>query len=456
MLGPTMAALCGALLYGTTRLPFEAVATAEVTVLCAAWWVLEPVPIAVTSLIPFVAFPLLSVSTHRAVAAAYGHTLILLLLGGFILSKAVEHCGAHRRIALGMLRLTGGSGRRLVLGFMLASAVCSMWISNTATTLMLLPVAQAILSHSRDDKLHLPLLLGIAYAASIGGIATPIGTPPNVFFMAFYDEKTGHEFGFLPWMRIGLPVVVVLLPLCWWLLTRRLQTPASGPPETVSLPALGPWRKSEARVLMVFGATAAAWIFRGAPFGGWSGLLDTPGVGDSTIALAAVVAVFLVPSGQGDGKGLLDWKTAESIPWGLLLLFGGGIAIAKAFDSSGLALSIGHLLEGTANAPTWLVIGLICLSVTFLTEVMSNTATTTLLMPLLYAAARATEIQPELLLIPATISASCAFMLPVATAPNAIVFATGAVHTRQMARAGLALNVLAALAVAAISPLLIS
>jgi len=441
-----------------TDLAGPAVATASVTTLCAAWWVMEPIPIAATSILPFAAFPLLGVSTHKQVASAYGHTLILLLMGGFILSKAVETVGAHRRIALGMVRLTGGGSRNLVLGFMLASALCSMWISNTATTLMLLPVAMAILEQSDDKKLPVPLLLGVAYAASIGGVGTLIGTPPNVFFAGFFYDKTGTEYGFLAWMKIGIPVVVVMLPLAWLFLTRNLtkakkDAGAEGPAAKIVLPTLGPWTSAEVRVMAIFGAAAAAWIFRSAPFGGWSELFGTPGAGDSTVALCAVVALFLIP--DKESRPLMTWKDAESIPWGLLLLFGGGIAIAQAFTSSGLALAVGQQLATVASAPLYLVIGVICLCVTFLTEVVSNTATTTLLMPLLFAAAAAAGVLPETLLIPAALSASCAFMLPVATAPNAIVFGTGRVPSTTMLREGVVLNLLGVIVISGLCLLLL-
>ena len=393
-------------------------------------------PVPATSLIPFAALPLLNVVDHKAVAGAYGHTLILLLLGGFILSMAMEKSGAHRRLALGMVRMVGGrGGRRLVLGFMLATAVCSMWISNTATVLMLMPVAAAVLSSERES-LRVPLLLGIAYSASIGGLGTPVGTPPNVIFIGQYEELVGQEMGFIEWMKIGIPAVVIMLPLAWLWLTRNIRES-----QPVTLPPSGPWSLAEKRVLWVFGFTALAWVTRGHPMGGWSHWLHIPGAGDSTVALLSVVALFLIPDGR-NGR-MLDWETANRIPWGLLLLFGGGIAIAKAFDSSGLAQALGDFLAhdlGIASWPAVAMIATLCFTVTFLTEITSNTATTTLLMPVLFAAAVSAGLAPEALMIPATLSASCAFMLPVATAPNAVVYGTGHVTTRQMAREGLVLN----------------
>ncbi len=456
LLGPTLAAVLGGLVI-LGGMSANAAWTAAITTLCAVWWVTEPIPIPATSMIPFAAFPLAGVLDHKQVAGAYGHTLILLLLGGFILSTAMASSGAHKRLAIGMIRLVGGAGgRRLVLGFMLATAVCSMWISNTATTLMLLPVALAVLEQDEASgggkTLQLPLLLGIAYAASIGGMGTPVGTPPNVIFMAVYEEATGNKVAFIDWMMIGVPAVILLLPVAWLMVTRNLKSS-----QTLELPVLGAWRSPEKRVLLVFGLTALAWVTRTAPMGGWSEWLQMPGAGDSTVALVAVVALFLMP--DGEGKQMLDWETAARIPWGLLILFGGGLAIAKGFQVSGLSESLGSWLANDLQITTWPVIAMtltLCLVITFLTEVTSNTATTTLLMPVLAAAGLAAGIDPAVLMIPAALSASCAFMLPVATAPNAIMFGTGMVTTKQMAREGFALNLLGAVLITGVCALLVS
>lgn len=376
--------------------------------------------------------------TSKQVAASYGHPLILLLLGGFILSTALEKNGAHRRIALSMVRAFGGSSsRRLVFGFMTASAVLSMWISNTATTLMLLPVALAVIEDATDPELTVPLLLGIAYGASVGGLGTPIGTPPNIVFMGVYTETFGREIGFAQWMAWGVPVVAVFLPLLGWWLTRNLTFKGQ-----VKLPEVGAWQAPERRVLTVFAITALAWVTRKEPFGGWSEWLNLPYTNDAIVAFLAVVVMFLVPSGKRDGTALLDWETANKIPWGMLILFGAGISIAEGFTQSGLSQIIGQGLTGLANLPTLLLIGCICLAVTFLTEATSNTATTTLLMPILAAAAIAAAVDPRLLMIPAAMSASCAFMLPVATAPNVIVYSTGRFNVQTMVREGLALNLI--------------
>jgi solute carrier family 13 (sodium-dependent dicarboxylate transporter), member 2/3/5 len=447
--GPILALAAGYLMYANGFPPDAAVALG-VTILCVVWWVFEPISIPATSLLPLALLPLLGVLTPRDIAGAYGHSLILLLLGGFILSTALERNGAHRRIALTMVSAFGGtSSRRLVFGFMAASAGLSMWISNTATTLMLLPVALAVLERSEDPDLAKPLLLGIAYGASVGGIGTPIGTPPNIIFMGVYEQLIGERITFATWMMWGVPVVLTFLPVMAFYLTRRL-----GGHPAPAMPPVGPWTTAEVRVLLVFAATALLWITRQEPFGGWSGLLDVTHSDDYMVAFLAVVALFLIP--DGNGGRLLDWNTAERIPWGMLILFGAGIAIAEAFTQSGLSQTIGALLSGLAALDVFVVMLCICLAVTFLTEATSNTATTTLLMPILAAGALGAGMDPKLLMIPAAMSASCAFMLPVATAPNVIMFSTGKFSIEEMAREGLALNFLGAIIIAGLCYLLVA
>lgn len=426
----------------------DAAVTASVTLLCAVWWIFEPVPIPFTSLIPLALFPLFGVLTPDQVGQAFGSPLILLLMGGFMLSTAMEDSGAHRRVALYMVNLFGGgSARGLVLGFMTAAAALSMWISNTATTLMLLPVALAVLQHA-DRKMGPPLLLGIAYASSIGGLGTPIGTPANLIFMQVHLDQFGTAPNFIQWMAWGVPVVVLFTPLAGLWLTRgvRLEQP-------VELPETGAWRPSERRVLIMFSLTALAWITRQTPFGGWSAWLGLPAANDASVALIAVVLMAMLPNGEG--SRLLHWETVRRIPWGVLLLFAGGIAIADAFVTSGLADIIAAQLEGLVALPPWLLVLSICLVVTFLTEVTSNTAMASLLMPLLAATAIATGIEPKLLMVPAVLSVSCAFMLPVATAPNAVVFSSERITIRQMAQAGLALNLIGAVLITSICLLIV-
>jgi len=415
--------------------------TAAVAILCVVWWVFEPVPIPVTSLVPLTVFQITGVLTSDQIGQSYGSPLILLLMGGFILSKSMERSGAHLRLALFMVNLFGNqSSKHLVLGFMVTAATLSMWISNTATTLMLLPVALAVANQAKDKHLATPLLLSVAYAASIGGIGTPIGTPPNLVFMQVYEQQFNKNIGFTEWMTWGIPVVIFMIPIVWLWLTRKL-TYTGG----FEMPDVGKWSTIEKRVMIVFALTAASWITRKEPFGGWSGWLDIPTANDASVALIAVILMFIIPAGYKSenrkNEKLLDWETAVTIPWGILILFGGGICLAKAFGVSGLSTTLAENLSDLSTLPIWLMIFAICLGVTFLTETTSNTASTVLLMPVLAATAMGSNIDPKLLMIPAAISASCAFMMPVATAPNSIVYASGFFSTKIMAREGFVLNV---------------
>lgn len=417
--------------------------TAAVLVLCAIWWIFEPVPIPVTSLIPLAVLPMVGVLDASEVGAAYGDSLVLLMMGGFMLSMAMERSGAHRRIALNMVHAFGGDrgGRRLVFGFMLASAFLSMWISNAATTLMLMPIIAAAMEKSTSPHLKRCLLLGVAYSASIGGIGTPVGTPPNLVFMKFYVEIAGgQEPTFVTWMTWAIPIVLIMLPVAGLWLTRGLKSEGS-----LEIPSVGRWRYEEIATLVVFASTAILWVTRKGPWGGWSGWLGLSGASDASVAMLAVVAMHLMPNGKGET--LLTWSDAKRIPWGVLILYGGGIAIAKAFDQSGLDDLIASGLTGLASVPVLVMIALVCLSVTFLTEVTSNTATANLILPILAVSALAAAIDPRLIMVPATISASFAFMLPVATPPNAIAFASGDLTIDQMVREGFALNVIGVIVV---------
>ena len=418
---------------------YEIAMTAAVTWLTATLWITEAIPIPAASLIPFFAFPLTNILSYKQVAAGLS-PVMLLLMGGLMLAKSLEKSGVHRRFALAALNIIGGRGKRIVFAFMLTAALLSMWISNTATTLILLPIALAVLKQADNRELSIAVVLGLAYSASLGGVATLIGTPPNIVFAGIYTEFTGQYYPFADWMKTGVPVVILGLPLMALWLTRNVKWK-----ETLSLPAAEAWRVNEVRVLVVFGITILLWITRAAPLGGWSGLIGVTGIGDGHVAMAGVAAMFLVPSGQGDR--LLDWKTALEIPWSILLFFISAVVIAKAFSSSGLAELIAQRLAVLATLPVPLLILCICLGVTFLTEITSNIATTALLLPVFAATALAVGVSPELMMIPATVSASCAFMLPISTVPNAIVFGTGQVTIREMVREGAILNFILALVI---------
>ena len=443
--------LCLAVIMAALGQPEAIVITAVVAWLCMLWWIFEPLPIPVTSLLPIAVFPISGVLTSEQVGASVGSPLIILLLGGFLLSRGMESTGAHHRIALSVVNLVGGhKPRRLVLGFMIAGALLSMWISNTASILMLMPVALAVLASCSDrNSLAAPLLLGLAWSCSIGGLGTPIGTPPNLILVQVYEENTAQTISFAQWMSWGMPVVLTLLPLAWWWVTRAVPRELD-----IQVPAVGPWRSAERRVLVVFGLTAVAWITRAEPFGGWQTWLGLPAANDASVALLAVVALFVVRDDQGEP--LIDWAKASQIPWGVLLLFGGGICLARAFVASGLSAQVGDALTAVAALPVFAMMLLLALAVTFLTEATSNTATTALLMPVLAAVALAVEIDPLWLMVPAAMSASCAFMLPVATAPNAVVFGSGELPIRRMVREGFALNLIGALLIATVAWVLLT
>jgi sodium-dependent dicarboxylate transporter 2/3/5 len=443
--------LCLAVIMAALEQPEAIIITAVVAWLCMLWWIFEPLPIPVTSLLPIAVFPISGVLTSEQVGASVGSPLIILLLGGFLLSRGMESTGAHHRIALSVVNLVGGhKPRRLVLGFMIAGALLSMWISNTASILMLMPVALAVLASCSDrNSLAAPLLLGLAWSCSIGGLGTPIGTPPNLILVQVYEENMAQTISFGQWMSWGMPVVLTLLPLAWWWVTRAVPRELD-----IQVPAVGPWRSAERRVLVVFVLTAVAWITRAEPFGGWQTWLDLPAANDASVALLAVVALFVVRDDQGEP--LIDWAKASQIPWGVLLLFGGGICLARAFVASGLSAQVGDALTAVAALPVFAMMLLLALAVTFLTEATSNTATTALLMPVLAAVALAVEIDPLWLMVPAAMSASCAFMLPVATAPNAVVFGSGELPIRRMVREGFALNLIGALLIATVGWVLLT
>lgn len=450
--------------------------TLMVTVWTVTWWVTEAIPIPASSLLPAVLLPLFGVCDAATAAKYYSHHLILLLLGGFMLARAVECSGLHRRIAIRTLILLGSSPRRLALGFLVTSAMLSMWISNTATTLMLLPIAISVARRTEEKsslggRFTLCLLLCTAYGANVGGIGTLIGTPPNLIFVKnAQDLIPPVEVGFLQWLTLGLPVVVLFLPVMYILMTRFLVPLPAGESHggegmlRKELADLGPMRSEEIRVFIVFLVTALLWITRGGGevpgwidiVGPWLGLdpaLAGKYLNDSIVAVAAGIALFVVPSKPG-GAALLDWEKAKDVPWGMLLLFGGGFAIGGAFKSSGLSEEVGALMAGWNTLPFPVLVMAISSVTTFLTEVTSNTASMHLLMPVLSSAAIQGGISPIQMMLPAVLSVSCAFMLPVATAPNAIVFATGKIPIRTMIRCGIVLNIVGVIIVLVVSVVL--
>ncbi len=422
----------------------------------ALWWMTEAVPLAITSLIPLVLFPLLAVRGVRHVAPNYANHMIFLFLGGFILALAVEQSGLHKRIALAVLQLVGSSPRRLVWGFLVATAMLSMWLSNTATALMMLPIATGVAGRMSDPRAPVRLLLAVAYGASIGGIGTLVGTPPNLVLagMAPTLVEGLQPLTFGGWMLFGVPFVMLFLPVAGLLLARGLPSAVGGELGLAEeRAALGPIRPREIRVALLFTLTAAAWITRaGLDFGwfttpGWSSLLPDPElVSDAVPAVAAAILASLLPSGEGDGLRLLTWQEIQmGVPWGVLLLFGGGFAIADAVRFTALDGWIAGNLHGLAGLPLPLVVLSICLITTTATELTSNTATATLLMPVMAALAQVLDVHPYLLMVPATVSASCAFMLPVATPPNAVIIGSGRVGAGDLCREGIWLNIAGAI-----------
>lgn len=431
-------------------------AMAGAATLMAVFWIFDVLPIAVTSLIPLALFPLLGVASPQAVAGSYGKPIIFLFLGGFILALGIERAGLHRRIALRIIHTLGAGPRRLVLGFMVSSWALSMWISNTAAVMVMLPIALAVLrsrQESEPDGDHArfatALMLGVAYAANIGGMATLVGTPPNLVMpqvqLDLFPDSPAISFS--QWMGFGLPIAAAFLLVGWLLLTRVLFRLPAAAAHTDSgavrdaLRALGPVRRDELLTGLVFAAVALLWV-TGSPIGdfpGWRAIDGLATVGDESVAIAGAILLFAIPSAERPGA-LMDWQTALHLPWGVLLLFGGGFALAAGFQQSGLSGAIGEGLGGLAGLPPWLLVGAVCLVMTFLTELTSNTATANLILPIVGKAAVAMGLDPRALMIPATLSASCAFMMPVATPTNAIVFGSGAVSVAQMARAGLVFN----------------
>lgn len=441
-----------------TGLTADAQAVLAATLWIAAWWILEPIPIPATSLLPIVLLPLFGATSLESTTAAYGNPIIFLFLGGFLVALAMEEWNLHKRIALNIILLVGTRQRNMVLGFMIATGFLSMWISNTATAMMMLPIGVAIVVQltaftgetvlGKENNFGKALMLGIAYAASIGGLGTLIGTPGNAIFAAVVKELYGVEITFLNWMLIGFPLALLLLLLCWLYLVGvsfpLARRGASGAGEIrQQLQQLGPMSAEEKWVVAIFSLTAFAWISR-------TFLLNPllPALDDSMIAMAASVLLFVVPArATGNKKGLLSWEVASRLPWGILLLFGGGLAIASGFKSSGLAAYIGNQMEALEGLSLFVVLLLIIAIVNFLTEITSNVATATMMLPILAALSQAIGVHPYGPMLAACLASSCAFMLPVATPPNAVVFSTGYIRMKDMVMAGFWLNLISILVI---------
>ncbi len=441
----------------------EAWRVAAVGLWMAVWWATEAIPVPVTAFLPIVIFSPLGIASVREAAAPYASPTIYLFLGGFVMALALERWNLHRRIALAVLDNTGTEGRRLIGGFMFICAVLSMWMTNTSTTMMLLPVVLSVaavirenvpdLSEKTQQDFQIALLLGLAYSASIGGLATLIGTPPNALLMGFMAENYDIEISFARWMLVGIPVSFTMLPIAWFVLTRLLfpcHIPANDAVRKhlrVLRQELGPMTPAERRVAMVFSLLVFSWMFR-LPITEW---LDISGITDAGIVMTAAVLLFMLPSGDAHQPQLMVWRNVSKLPWGVLILFGGGLSLAAAITDSGLALWLGEQLAPlNAWGTAVLVVASVALII-FLTELTSNSATAATLLPVMGAIAVQAGVPPIVLTVPITIAASCAFMLPVATPPNAIVFSTGAISIPQMVRAGVFLNIIGIIIVSLIA-----
>jgi sodium-dependent dicarboxylate transporter 2/3/5 len=439
------------------ELSFSARAAAGAAVLMAVWWMTEAISVYVTALVPLALFPLLDIAEIQDVAAAYGNEIIFLFLGGFIVALALERWGLHRRFALNLLAAVGPKPQAIVGAFMGVSAFISMWVTNTATTMMLLPVATSVIAFLPDNSetegrgnnpFAICLLLSIAYGSSIGGMGTIVGTAPNVFVVSFVKEQLGREIGFLEWMSFAVPLVLLFLPIAWLLLVRilfpltRVNIPEAADYLRNECAALGQFSRGEFLTLIVFLLTAIAWVAR--PLLNeidLGGIQPFDGLTDPGIAIIAALVLCLTPVNFRQREFLMDWKTAVRLPWGLLILFGGGLALAAALVDTGFSQYLATCTAGLDALPPWVIVTIVIMLVVFLTELTSNTAVTATMVPLLMATALGLGLPPLLLIIPAAFSASCAFMLPVATPPNAIVFGSGLVTIRQMCRAGFWLNI---------------
>jgi sodium-dependent dicarboxylate transporter 2/3/5 len=435
---------------------------AAVALLMATWWMCESIPIPATSLLPIALFPLFSISSTQKATAPYANHLIFLFMGGFIIALSMQRWNLHRRIAMNIVKAVGFSPGRLIFGFMAATAALSAFVSNTATAVMMMPIGLAIISHVIEEgkkegldkeidfspekfAFGLNLMLGIAYAASIGGVATLIGTPPNTVLAGYLQKTYGYEITFARWMMVGVPLVLILLPLCWLWLTKVAnpmklkKVPGGRALINSELKAMGRMNAGERWTSVVFGLTALAWIFRAQLVFLFP---DPKLVTDATIGMTGALLLFLIPINLKKNTFVMDWHWASKMPWGVLILFGGGLAMAEGFKVTGLATWVGSQVSLLEHAPILVLIIAVTTLIIFLTELTSNTATAAMVMPILAAVAIGLGQNPLLLVVPAAIAASCAFMLPVATPPNAIVFGSGYVTIPQMVRSGFGLNLI--------------
>ncbi len=424
-----------------------------VSALMAIFWVTEAIPVFVTSFLPIALYPILGVLNSKQIAASYGHHIVLLIIGAFFVAKAIETNGLHKRIALTTIKLVGTSRQKIILSFMIATSILSMWTSNNSTTLMMLPIGLAIITREKklgaDIKGFAPaLMLCIAYSASIGGTGTLIGTPPNLLFISIVEEifPKAPRLVFIDWLMIGLPFVIIFIPITWGYLIKFFSIGGTlkGSSDIIrkEYQSLGPMSIGEKRVAAIIFLYALGFVFRGQ----WSSLIGAESfVKDSTVAFFTALALFMIPSGRENKKGfssrLLDWKDAKDIPWGIAYLIGGGLAMASAFSNSGLIIWISDVVD-LEGVPILIVLTFVVGGMVFLTEINSNAATTAVFLPILAGLSKAGGFHPYLLMIPATIAASCAFMLPSGTGPNASVMASDHITIPEMSRAGFGLNIL--------------
>ena len=431
-----------------------------------SWWITEAAPIPVTAMLPMVLFPLAGIFTINEATTPYAHPIIFLFMGGFMLGLAMEEHNLHKRIALSLIKFTGTNPNGIILGFMLTTAFISMWISNTATTVMMLPIALSITSllgtgDSSDKgtrRFGLSLMIGIAYAANIGGTATIIGTPPNVAWVGFMSDMTNTEIEFGQYLKVGLPICAVMLFIAYFLLTRVMYPSRidhlSGSSQVIDdqLKALGPISRAEKIVTVIFLITALSWILRGT-INNW---LGTNLLNDTVIAIAGGTLMFITPLRLKEGVFLMKWEATQRLPWGILLLFGGGMALARAMESVNIVQEVGDAIAGSGNAnPLLLIMGLTAFML-FMTEIMSNIALTVIFIPVVLGIASSMGMNPIHLSLPVTLAASYAFMMPISTPPNAIVFSSGMIRMKDMIRAGFLLNIIAILLLALLSQTLIT